>query len=368
MIKYIDLEERNRIADEFRRGQGPLLPASIDEAVDGKISYADLEKGLTIRFPFVEGMRVGAPYYLALGAEGVDFTVFGQIQEENQDTVIPVPADKALAFQGQEVSMGYLYFEFEDPASPQTKFSIEGRIYKPIVDEAVDGVIPLALLSQGVNLRIRAGLALTPGALVSIYWWGTHADGCFVKHLTVDPDPVEDLVMRVEPAHLIPHKGGRVRVIYTVLSTTGTLTSLLLELAVANDLAAPGAVYAVEWDRREPASVLPITEDGGMPMLLNTQGMVAGDVAVLMFYGAQPYTEFVLRHLVKASDIETGQITFVVPKPLLMLGLPAWVWSLVHRRDGEVVGSPDLFLNMFEPGKDNPILKHPSTTLVHPSC
>ncbi|MDO7895556.1 hypothetical protein [Pseudomonas citrulli] len=370
MNKYIDLEERNRIADDFHRRQGPLLPATIDEAVDGKISYADLEKGLTVRFPFVEGMRVGAPYYLSLGSGGISFALFGQIQEENQDTVVLVPAEKAMTFQGLEISLGYRYFEFEESAAPSTHYSVEGRIYKPIVDEAVDGVIPLEVLSQGVNLRIRSASSLSPGALVSVYWWGTHADGCFVKHLTVGPEPAEDLLVPVEPACLMPHKGGHVRVIYTVLSATGTETSLLLDLAVANDLAAPWAVYAVSGDNREAASVLPITEDGGVPMLFSTRGMVAGDVAILMFYGGQPYTEYMLRHLVKASDIEAGHLTFVAPRPLLELDLPAWVWSLVHRPDGGVVGGPDYLLTLFAPNKEshNPMLKHPSTTLVHPSC
>ncbi|CAN7640607.1 hypothetical protein [Pseudomonas brassicacearum] len=45
MNTFITLKQRNRIADALRRDQAPLLPASIDEAVDGKISYANLEKG-----------------------------------------------------------------------------------------------------------------------------------------------------------------------------------------------------------------------------------------------------------------------------------------------------------------------------------
>lgn len=348
MTNYISLEERNRIADEFHRGQGPLLPATIDDAVDGKISYAYLEKGLTIRFPFVEGMRVGGPYHLTMGSADAGFGIGGQIQEENQDTLVAVSADQALAFQGQEASLRYYYFEFEEPTSPLTQYSIEEgpgeRIFKPQVDEAVDGVIPLAVLSQGVNLRIKAGLSLTPDALVSIYWWGTHADGCFVKHLTVGPDPDEDLVVRVEPAHLMPHKGGRVRVICTALSTTGTQTSLLLELKVASGLAVPEAVYPVDEDLRIPAQVQPIIEEGGIPLLLKTQGMAAGDVAILMSYTVHPYTGFVRRYYVKASDIEAGQIRFSVPTWFPEDDLYIWVWGLIHRRDGGVVGSPDFFL------------------------
>lgn len=348
MIKYIDLEERNRIADEFRRGQGPLLPASIDEAVDGKISYADLEKGLTIRFPFVEGMRVGGPYHVLLGgSEGAGWGMGGRIQEENQDTAVAVPADRALAFQGQEAGLTYYYFEFDEPTSPRTQYSIGGRIFKPQVDEAVDGVIPLAVLSQGVNLRIRVGLSLTPDALVSIYWWGTNTDGCFVKHLTVGRDPVEDLVVRVEPAYLTPNKYGDVRVIYTVQSMTGSEISPLLELRIAGELAMPEPLYAYSEGGRFGAELMPIDEDGSLPMLIKTQGMVVGDVAILFFIANHRNSEFVLRHTVRDSDIAAGQIEFAVPVPFLSLGFEGKAWSIVHRQSGEAVGSPDVLLSLY---------------------
>lgn len=343
MIKFIDLEERNRMADVFRQNQGPLLPATIDEAVDGRISYADLEKGLSIRFPFVEGMRVGGRYHVLLSAEDAGFGLGGVIQEENQDTVVAVPADRALAFQGQEAGLVYYYLEFDESTSPSTQYSIEGQIYKPIVDEAVNGVIPLSVLSQGVNLRIRAASSLTSGALVSVYWWGSYTDACFVRHLVIGPDPVDDLVLPVESGYLMPVKHGTVRVIYTVQSTSGSRASPVLELGVAGDLAVPEAVYQIGDDHRVAADLLPINESGNIPMLLKTQGMVVGDVAILIFVGGRQGTEFVLRHLVKASDIEAGQIRYDVPAPFLSLGSAIRVWSLVDRLAG-AIGSPDLHL------------------------
>lgn len=345
MIQFIDLQERNRLVDAFSQNQDPLLPASVDEDVDGKISYADLEKGLTIRFPFVEGMRVGAPYIVIL--ESVDgdvrFSSYGTIREANQDIVEPVPADRALTFKGQKALLYYFYLEFEVPDSPVTELSMEGQIYKPVVDEAVDGVIPLPALSQGVNLRIRAASALTPGAVVSVYWWGSYTDACFVKHLVIRPGPVDDLVLPVEAGYLTPVKHGTVRVIYTVQSTSRTWVSPVLELGVAGDLAVPEAVYQRGDDHRVGADLLPINEGGNIPMLLKTQGMVVGDVAILIFFGGRQGTEFVLRHLVEASDIEAGQIRYGVPAPFLSLGSAIRVWSLVDRL-AVSLGSPDLHL------------------------
>ncbi|WP_434607039.1 hypothetical protein [Pseudomonas sp. R1-7] len=345
MTKFITLEERDRIADAFRQNQGPLLPAMIDEAVDGKIAYADLEKGLTIRFPFVEGMRTGGQYLVTLSGDDASFGIGGYIQEENQDVVVKVPSDRALAFEGQGARLKYFYLEFEEPTSPTTHFSVEGVTYKPGVDEAVDGVIPLAVLSQGVNLRIRAGSSMTPGALVSIYWWGSNPDACFVKHLNL-ADPVEELVMPVEPAYLMPNKYGYIKIIYTVLSTSGTWTSPFLELQVAGDLATPRAVHT-EWDEyRRPARLQLIDEDGSIPMRLETQGMIEWDTAILIFVGYSRGAEFVLRHRVTASDIAAGQITFGVPVPFSSLGSSAKAWSLIERGDDEALGSPDLYMDL----------------------
>lgn len=352
MITFINLEERNRIADALRRNQAPLGAASIDEAVDGKISYADLEKGLTIRFPFTEGMREGGRYHVKISAEDrlQGFGQLGTIPEEDKDTTVEVPADRALAFRGQQIELSWDYLEYppEEGASPVTQLSVEGLIYKPLVDEAVGGVIPSSALSQGVNLRIRAASSLTPGALVSIYWWGSSADACFVKHLVIGPGPIEDLVLPVGPVYLTPTKNGKVRVIYTVQSTTATLTSPLLGLTVGGDLAVPEGVYVQRPEVRSGALLPPITESGRIPMRLKTQGMVPGDVAILFFVGSFLGTEFVLRHEVKPSDIAAGQIALGVPASYSSLGPDVWAWSMVHRLAGGAGGSPDLLLSLIQ--------------------
>ncbi|WP_248746919.1 MULTISPECIES: hypothetical protein [unclassified Pseudomonas] len=350
MTKFLSLKERDRVADKLRVKLEPLRAATIDQAVDGKISFADLEKGLTIRIPFVEGMSVGGRYHVFLTSwdgDGV-FGVGGMIPLENQDTIVPVPPDRALAFRGQQVALYYFYLEYppEEWKSPTVVLSVEGLIYKPVVEEAVDGVIPLSALSQGVNLRIRASSSMTQGALVSIYWWGSNADACFVKHLVIGTEPAEDLVVAVEPGYLTPIKYGNVKVIYTVLSAEGTRTSPLLELGVAGDLAVPEAVYGVGQDIRTGVDLELIQEDGGIPMRLKTQGMVAGDVAILIFVGGLLGSEFVFRHTVKASDITAGHIAYGVPASFLSLGWAVKVWSLVDRLVGGAIGSPELLLSL----------------------
>ncbi|CAH0283212.1 hypothetical protein [Pseudomonas mediterranea] len=353
MTKFINLEERNRIAEAFSQGQSPLLPASIDEAVDGKISYASLENGLTIRFPFIDGMRVGGRYQVILSSmeSPETFGEGGTVQEENQDTVVEVPAARALAFRGQQVALYYFYLEYEESKSPTELFSVEGPIYKPVVDEAVGGEIPLTVLSQGVQLRIRASASMTPGALISVYWWGSNADTCFIKHLTVGSGPLEDVVLPVGPAFLTPIKYASVRVIYTVQSTSGTLTSPLLELRVAGDLSTPEPRYADGNGGRHPIYLLPIDEGGSIPIQLKTQGMVAGDVAILIFVGDRLGTEFVLRHTVRASDIAEGQILYGVPVVFSSLRGGAATWAMVDRVADGAVGSPDLLLTVIIPDR-----------------
>lgn len=355
MSLFISLEERNRIADALHRDQAPLLEASIDEAVDGKVSYADLEMGLTIRIPFVDGMRVDGRYHAVL--QSVDgpggFGMGGTIQEANQDIVVDVPADRALEFQGQQAALYYFYLEYpvEETKSPVVVLSMEGQIYKPVVDEAVDGMIALPVVVQGVNLRIRAGSSLTSGALVSVYWWGSSADACFVKHMVIGPGPVEDLVVPVGADFLVPIKHGTVRVIYTVQSTAGTRVSPVLELGVAGDLAVPAGIHQQGQETRSVVHLSAINEGGSYPFRQLTQGMVAGDVVIFFFTGYRLGSELVIRHTVKQSDITAGLIMFGVPISYLSLQESAWVWSMVDRPEGGAVGSPDLPLFLVSPSR-----------------
>jgi len=347
MIKFIDLEERNRIADAFRQNQGPLLPATIDEAVDGKVSLADMEKGLTIRFPFVDGMRVGGRYHVSLLSTQSTFGQGGLIEEENQDITVEVPADRALQFKGQEARLSSSYSEFEEPNAPVARFSFEALMYPPLVDEAVDGVIPVSVLSQGAHLRIRVTPVFTQGALVSVYWWGSSADACFVKHLTIGPGTAEDLILPIEPAYLTPIKYGHARIIYTVQSTAGIETSPLTSLEVAGDLAMPEPLQWMDG----PASHRWFPEwNGKITVRQETRGMVAGDVAILMLSVAAQFvffSSFVLRHLVRAADIDAGEIIFEAPAPELPQGTVVQMWSIVDRQVGGAVGSPDLELRYF---------------------
>ena len=351
MVANINLNERTRIADAFRRDQDSLRPASIDEAVNGKISFASLEKGLTIRFPFVTGMREGGRYHVLL--ESVDgdgqFGMGGTIQAENQDTTVIVPANQALAFRGQRASLYYFYLEYppEESTSPITALSMEGPIYPPVVDEAVNGLIPVSVQSRGVTLRIRAASSMTPGALVSIYWSGSNGQACFVKHLNVEAEDVgEDIVVAVEPGYLEPLKYGGINVIYTVQSPSGTWTSPHLELSVAGYLALPEAVYAQENGYCVADLLLPTDEGGKIPMRLKTQGMAVGDVASFIFIGGRLGSEFVFRRPVTGQDINAGQLLFAVPTSFESLGFGVTVFSLVERVTGGGIGSPILHLRV----------------------
>ncbi|MCI0992854.1 hypothetical protein [Pseudomonas corrugata] len=344
MNKFISLEERNRIAKALRQNEGPLLAPSIDEAVDGKIPFSAMEKGLTIRFPFVDGMRVGGRYQVALHSLDL-LAMFGQggaIEEEGRDVTVEVPPERALLFQWYDAVLYYFYSEFEDPTSPSTPLAFEGQLYPPCVDEAVDGVIPLSVQSQGVNLRLRVTSSFTPGALVSVYWWGSSADACFVKHLTIGAGPVEDLLVPVEPAYLTSIKYGSVRIIYTVQSTTGTVISRPLRLEVAGDLTVPEPFF---WIRGNYPNLLPPDGSDIISGRIKTQGMSAGDVVVLMLsiFGMG----FVRRFPVRESDISGGEILYEVPVSYLPLGTKVAIWSIVDRLAGTAAGSPDLELVVF---------------------
>lgn len=346
MSKNVTLQERNRIVEAFGERQELLCPASIDESVDGKISYSSLEKGLTVRFSFVEGMQKGGRYVVLLKSdEEVILTLPGTIPEDHKDIVVSLTADQAFAFRGQQITLQYLYSEFppDHTFSPTTHFSVEGELYRPIVDEAVDGVIPISAVSRGVNLRIKAALSLEENAVVSVFWVGSHSEACFVKYLIVQPGQSEkDIVVPVATEFLEPNKSGHVHVIYTVHSDRGTWTSQLVRLEVAGDLEMPVATY---WAPEEmggiPARLLHIDESGKIPMQLPTQGMSEGDFASFIFVSDHFGAKFVFRLPVTRADIAEGYKRFDLPIPFTLLsGGFVTFMAIVERQSGGAVGSP----------------------------
>ncbi|OOL37451.1 hypothetical protein [Pseudomonas sp. FSL W5-0299] len=346
MSKIVTLQERNKAVEAIGARQEPLLPASIDEAVDGKISYSGIENGMTVRFPFVDGMNKGSRYLLNFSSsDGRALALSGTIQEDNQDIVVSLSAEQARLFSGKLV-LQYIYFDYppDDLLSPSTCYWVEGWLYKPVVDEAVDGVIPISVVSQGVNLRIKSAMSLEENAVVSVYWIGSHSNACFVKYLIVQPGQSdEDIVIFVDREFLEPNKNGHVHFIYTVHSDRGTWTSRLMKLDVAGDLVMPTALY---WAPEEviygsPATLLKIDESGKIPMRVPTLGMSQGDLTSFIFVGAELGREFVFRLPVTSADIAQGYQSFNLPIPFSVLaGNFVTFMAVVERQSGDTVGSP----------------------------
>lgn len=346
MTKQVMLQERNRIVEAFGERREPLRPASIDEAVDGKISYSSLENGLTLRFPFVEGMEVGGEYiFLSSSDEGVGHNLRGTIQAENQDIVAALPPDQALGFSGKlDLQYRYLGFPPEHSFSPPTYYSVEGWLYRPLVDEAVDGVIPVSAVSRGVNLRIKAALSLEKNAAVSVYWVGSNSDACFVEYRILQADhSKEDIVIPVGSAFLVPNKNGHVHFIYTVHSNRGTWTSKLVRLEVEGELGMPTAKYWLpeELILAKPARLVKTDEGGKIPMQVPTQGCSEGDVATFIFVSDHFRGEFIFRLPVTSGDIAQGYKPFNLPIPFTLLaGSNVTFMAVVERQTGGTVGSP----------------------------
>lgn len=346
MSKIITLQEANQAIDSLNQRFEPLRPPSVAGAEGGNVSYALLEQGLTVHFPFVEGMRVGGRYAFTLSAGVVFFTIQGQLEEEGADGTAFIPPEEALKFQGLRAGLSYWYSEYpvEDRISPEIQLAFEGMYYPPQVDEVVDRVLPLSASSQGATLRIKAGLAFTPNAVVSVYWVGSNSNGCFVRHVIVQGR--EDLIIPVEPRFIQPNKYGTVHLVYTVQSSEGRWTSSALEFSVAGDLMRPEAVYHNEIEFYIPLVLLPIDENGAIPFLLRSEFLEEGDVATLIFIGGYYDTVSVLRRAVTAEEINEGSLLFGVPIRYEKIGHPAVVLGVLERRSGEALGSPLLKLGI----------------------
>lgn len=341
MSQLISMHEARKAIDDFRPNRDPLKQPWIEGGEHGEISYAMLEQGLNAHFPFVDGMHVGDRYSVTFSSlDSVSASVSGTVEQEGVDVVSFLAPEKALTLQGRQVELYYRYHEYppEEQISPVTRLNIEGLMYSPVVDEAVSGVIPSPVVTVGATLRLRAGLAFTPGAVVSVYWVGSNSSGCFVRYLIVQDR--EDLIIPVEPRYLEPNRYGTVHIVYTVHSVSGARTSSAIALYVAGDLLAPQPVHIGGGGYYTPLQLLPYDEEGLIPFQFPTEGMQDGELATLLLLGSELGSERILRRTVTASEIADGYMAFGVPIPFPQIGNYAVLLGVLERRSGEAVGSP----------------------------
>jgi hypothetical protein len=347
MVEFVKVQDRQKIVEAIPQVQVDLPPPSIDEAVKGVISLDQLGKGLTVRIPFFEGQRVGARFHVM--ADVQDFLggwgQSGTIETSDGDTLVPIPADRALAFRGQSITLYYFYLDAESPTSPSTPYFAKDNIYRPVVDEAEGRVIPLTAVNNGVHLRLRASEALSIGSLASVYWVGTACEACLVRHLRIEADDEgKDVVLPIEPRYLRPNKYGTVQLIYTVENVGRKWISHLVELDVEGDLLIPQPVYGRE-GVYAPGELYPIDEDGRIPMKLSTHGMSVGDAVTFIFVGSKVGTSYVLRQTLAPHQVGKD-LLIGVPIRVDQLVVEAKAMSIVERVSGDIVGSPILKLEV----------------------
>jgi hypothetical protein len=348
MVEFVTVQDRKRIVEELTGVQTVLPPASIDEAREGFISLEQLSRGLTVRIPSFEGQQVGARFHVIVGSEGPNagWGAPGKIETLVGDTLVSIPADRALAFRGLQLKLYYFYFDADPPTSPSATYFAGDDIYRPVVDEAEDRVIPLASVNNGVNLRLRASEALSGGALVSVYWLGTACEACLVRHLRIETDDEgQDVVLPIEPRYLRPNKYGTVQVIYTVENADRKWISRLVELDVEGDLLIPQAVYEYQSGFYKPGLLQPVDESGKIPMQLSTHGMSVGDVVTFFFVGDKADTSYVLRQTLAPHQIG-HDLLIGVPIRFDQLGEGVKAMSFVERVSGDIVGAPLLRLSL----------------------
>ncbi|WP_454845645.1 hypothetical protein [Pseudomonas farris] len=349
MVEFVKVQDRQRIVEAMPRVQVDLPPPSIDEAVEGVISLDQLGKGLTVRISFFEGQQVGARFHIIAETEGSNngWGIGGTIETSDGDTLVPIPADRALAFRGQRITLYYFYLDAEPPTSPSASYFAEDEIYRPVVDEAEGRVIPLAAVNNGVHLRLRASEALSNGSLVSVYWVGTACEACLVRHLRIEADDDgKDVVLPIEPRYLRPNKYGTVQLIYTVENAGRKWISSLVELGVEGDLLIPKPVYGIEGGY-SLGELHPIDENGRIPMKLSTRGMSVGDAVTFIFVGDRLDTSYVLRQTLAPHQIG-HDLLIGVPIRFDQLGGSAKAMSIVERVTGDIIGSPILELAVME--------------------
>ncbi|UQS12874.1 hypothetical protein [Pseudomonas sp. HS6] len=343
MVKFITAQERQQVVDKTFAAQIDLPLASFDEAENGRISFDQLSRGLTLRISCFEGQRVGADLIVGVygDSQGVFWNKRLKLESDDTDTLILIPADDARTFRGQTLTLNYVY-ELQY-ISPDATYLAEADIYDPVVDEAVQDVIPLRAVNGGINLRLRASDALSSGALVSVYMHGSTCDACLVRHFQLEMhDDGKDVVVRVEPRFLQPNKYGSVRLIYTVEKAGRRWITSMLELLVEGDLKTPEPAYFIPGFCYD--DILEPVEGGGpIPFSISTDGMGVGDALTFIFAGKGMDSSFILRQTLAPHQIGLD-LKINVPIAQSQLNGGANVMTIVERVNGDTVGSPLRYL------------------------
>lgn len=347
MVEFVTAQDREQIGKAMPQRTVELLAPVIDGVEGGRISLIQMQEGLVFRIPHIEGQQVGDRYHAIVEVEDSlgGWGLGGTIDSAEGDTLVSIPAGRALSFRGQSIVLRYFYLEIENSSSPRKDYFAEDEIYRPVVDEAETEInsaiplIPLAAVDRGVTVRLRASEALSAGALVSVYWHGTAIEASYVTHFRIQShDEGKDVVVGIAPRFLRPNKAGYVQIIYTVENAGRKLTTSLMEFAVEGNFKAPEAVYGSQGYYR-PGLLYLVDEGGRIPMRLSTHGMSVGDVVTFIFSGIRIGTSYVRRQILESHHIGEDLLINV---PLLhdQLGPSVRALGIVERETGEFVGTP----------------------------
>lgn len=338
MVKFLTANERQQIADMTSNAQMDLPLASIDGATNGRISLAQLDNELTMRIPFFDGQQVGADLIVWVNGDtyGIQWVKRQNVESDDADTLITIPADSAKNFKGQILKVGYMY-QLQHNSSDAT-YLAEGEVYKAVVDEAVADSIPLTAVNGGINLRLRASIALSDKALVSVYMHGSACEGSLVKHFQLEGhDDSKDVVLRIEPPYLRPNKYGTVRFLYTVENAGRSWITPLVELKVEGDLKSPEPVYMDKGVCSEDY-IEHVDEDGRIPFTQSTDGINEGETLTFIFAGNGLNTSYILRQTLAPHQVGPD-LQINVPFMHSQLNGSAQVMTIVERLTGDIVGS-----------------------------
>jgi hypothetical protein len=193
MVEFVTAQDREQIGKAMPQRTVELLAPVIDGVEGGRISLIQMQEGLVFRIPHIEGQQVGDRYHAIVEVEDSlgGWGLGGTIDSAEGDTLVSIPAGRALSFRGQSIVLRYFYLEIENSSSPRKDYFAEDEIYRPVVDEAETEInsaiplIPLAAVDRGVTVRLRASEALSAGALVSVYWHGTAIEASYVTHFRI---------------------------------------------------------------------------------------------------------------------------------------------------------------------------------------
>lgn len=229
-----------------------LVAPTVLEAIDGAVSDAALDQGLTVQAPRPPGAADGAFVQLLLKGYTLLTTTHAFVSS-SPILEWQVTGSSAGLLRNNVVSVSYLVMDGSGAESFPTvlDFAVTHRAVQLLETQLIAPPLPtlrLADAQRGASLFLPMTQSQALGDVLTLFWGGTGAQGHWVSTIPLEQSHLDEgLLLAIDPDSLTPHAGGEIVISYTMLSlgieSPGPSSRFRVEGFIEEVVMAPAATY-----------------------------------------------------------------------------------------------------------------------------